>query len=495
MKRRSSVVRLAFSGVTAVLLAAQCGATAPDAAETGLLPASAARADTVLIGGKVISYRSDIAEMLLRRVDGSPQATMSATSYLAQGTDPAVRPVTFLFNGGPLSATIALRRGIAPDIAGAGPQRGTFTFTSNTDSLIDVTDLVFIDAAGTGYGRVLSEDAKAEIWGVRQDADAFARFIADWLEKHGRTRSPLFLMGESYGGTRAGFLSAALAQQGLAPKGVILISPTVAAGGDSPIGTGDPDAMALPTRAAIARFHGRGAYRALSLSQVTDRAATFARQTYAPALTRLSRLSPGERRRIAQRVADLTGIAVDQIDANGLRIPDFGDALLAGERLGRDDARLHAPIDEVKQLPPPYDEPGSSLVRGTFDQAAAYDSLYRFGYGYRPKGAFVSLSLEANRRWNYTVPGGVADIPTMFHDQMLTNPDLRVLVVAGYFDTTVPYLFPMAAYQAASLPPGRFSFQLLEAGHAVFDDPAARARAASLVRAFIVSSDRITPRR
>ncbi len=494
MKRRSRAVRLALSGITALLLVARSGATAPEAAGAVLLPAPAARADTVLIGGKVISYRSDVAETLLRRIDGSPQATMSATSYLAQGIDPAVRPVTFLFNGGPLSATIALRRGIAPEITGAGQQRGTFTFTSNTDSLIDTTDLVFIDAAGTGYGRVLSEDAKAEIWGVRQDADAFARFIADWLEKHGRTRSPLFLMGESYGGTRAGFLSAALSQRGFLPRGVILISPTVAAGGDSPIGTGDPDAMALPTRAAIAWFHGRGAYRALSLGQVTERAATFARRTYAPALSRLSRLSPRERQRIAQRVADFTGIAVNRIDANGVRSPDFGDALLAGERLGRDDARLHAPLNEMKLLPPPYDEPGSSLVRGTFDQATAYDSLYRYRYGYRANGAFVSLSLEANRRWNYTVPGRVVDIPTMFRDQMRINRDLRVLVLAGYFDTTVPYLFPMAAYQAASLPPDRFSFQLFEAGHAVFDDPAARAHAASAVRVFILSSDRITPR-
>lgn len=495
MSQRRTFVGRALSATVAILLVANAGIAAPKLSDADIVPASAARTDTILIDGKVIPFRSDITETLLRRADGTPQATMSATSYLAQGTDPAVRPVTFLFNGGPLSATIALRRGIAPEITGAGPQRGTFTFTSNTDSLIDVTDLVFIDAAGTGYGRVLNEEAKAEVWGVQGDAEAFARFIADWLEQHGRTRSPLFLMGESYGGTRAGFLSVALALRGLALKGVILVSPTVAAGGGSPIGTGDPDAMSLPTWAAIAQFHGRGAYRGLSLDQVTDRAAKFARLTYAPALTRIDRLSTGERQRIARRIADLTGMAAERIYANGLRVPDFGDALLAGERLGRDDARLHAPIEEMKKLPPPYDEPGSSLARGTYDQTAAYDSLFRFRYGYRPKSAFVSLSLEANRRWNYAVPGGVANIPTMFRDQMRTNPDLRILVLAGYFDTTVPYSYPMMAYNAASLPPGRFAFHLLEAGHAVFDDPKARAQAADLARSFIRSGSTITLRR
>ncbi len=413
---------------------------------------------------------------------------MSYTSYVAKpapgAASRALRPVTFLFNGGPLAATVALREGLAPVRTAPGRRPGEFVYQSNPQTLLDISDLVFVDAPGTGYGRVLTEKAKTDLWGVEEDGRAFAQFIQAWRASDKRPSAPIYIMGESYGGVRAGVLVRELAAQSTPVEGVILISPTFTAGSDGYFAGVDAAVAALPTQAAIARFHGRSVYSKLSVEQAANVARTFASTTYAAALARGDSLAPQERLAIAREISDLTGATTEKVLADDLRLTDFGDAVVPGQRIGRADGRYHAPIGDMLQLPPPYDEPGSSLVRDHYDRISALDGQYRYGFGYRPKAPFVYLSLEASRRWNTKVEGGSLSVPELLKRQMAANPRLNVLLLGGYFDTTVPYAAAAQAFTEAQLPPGRLSIVTLAAGHAVFSDPVASKRAKFSLRAF-----------
>jgi len=155
------------------------------------------------------------------------------------------------------------------------PLRG-FTFANNADSLIDASDLVFIDAPGTGYSRFLAEDAKPEYWGIEEDGPAFTEFIKTWLENHNRGASPKFILGESYGGTRTAQILKTLAarpQGTIQFRGVVQISPSLGTGSGDPMTNGA--AAVLPTEAAIARYYGRGAYSSKTLDEVANEVQTF----------------------------------------------------------------------------------------------------------------------------------------------------------------------------------------------------------------------------
>jgi carboxypeptidase C (cathepsin A) len=442
----------------------------------------------ITIHGREIAYVGETGETVLTNAAGQPRATISSTAYMAKGKDAKTRPVAFLYNGGPGSATIALREGIAPKHIEAGKARGEWVFADNPESLIDVTDLVFVDAPGLGYGRFYSEDAKAEYWGVEQDAAAFAQFVDKWLKSHGRTASPRFLVGESYGGVRSGFLAENLARMGLKVDRVALVSPSTSAGGANPLGARDRAVLALPTQAAVARFHHKGAYGILGVEQVAAKAQNFALGPYTEALAKGDALSDAEKDAIAKQVSDFSGVPVELILANRLRVTNFGDTLLPGERLGRDDGRLHAPVEEMKKLPVPYDEPGSTLYTLTYDQGKALDAMFADLFGYRSPTPFVRFSAEASGAWGKNkVTRGPTSIPLMFKDQMAADPKLRIFMLGGYYDTTVPYVQAQSDYHAADLPKGRFDYRTFHAGHAVFSDPVAQKMASDELRAFFTA--------
>lgn len=490
-------MRAAFIAAAAV---AAFGAAAPapyvlaqpavreTAAPSFVVPAMGSFRGSTTIRGKAVAWSAEAGETLVKGKSGKARATMSSVAYMADDGDPATRPVAFYYNGGPGSATVALREGLAPRIIAAGEQRGTFAFVDNGESVLDAADLVFVDAPGTGYGRFASDDARGDYWGVEEDAAAFADFVETWLKGHGRTASPRFIVGESYGGVRSGFLAENLAKRGLGVNGVILVSPSTSAGGQNPIGTREAATLALPTQAAVARSHGKGAYTDLTIEEVAARASTFAFGPFSAALAKGDKLGAVERRKIAAEISRFTGIAQDKVLSDNLRIRDFGDSLLPGERLGRDDGRLHADVAEMRKLPPPYDEPGSSLYTLTYDAGAAYDSFFRFQFGYKPVGPYVRLSLDAGRNWNGKVARGAVSIPMMFKDQMAADPKLKVMMIAGYFDTTIPYQRPLADYDAAKLPKDRYRSSIYQAGHAIFYDDAARRIAGDEMRAFFTTT-------
>ncbi|HEX7854874.1 MAG TPA: alpha/beta hydrolase [Sphingobium sp.] len=435
----------------------------------------------VSIRGGTYRYQAEVGEIPIHDDRGGVLATMSYTSYVVPDRRSAARPVTFLFNGGPLVATIALREGVGPIRTAPGTQRGEYRYEANPDSLLDQSDLVFIDAPGTGYGRFLTQDAKAKVWGVEQDLGAFAQFVQQWLSANGRQEAPVYLMGESYGGLRAALLATTL--EGKVPlQGVVLVSPAFSAGEIGMFGGIDPAVLNLPTQAAIARFHELGAYRHLTIEEVAAKAETFASGRYADALRHRSALTTRETRALALELAAFTGLSADAIIKSGLRIEGFADALIPGDRVGNEDGRARAPLAEVASLPPPFDQPDSSMARDTYDRTAALDSLFRYGFRYRPENSFVYLSLEANRQWDMKVTGGSVLAPSALKALANRSQRFRVFLMGGYFDAAAPYGGPLAGYNAAKLPRNRFTQRAYEAGHAIFSDQYARVAASDELR-------------
>lgn len=468
------------------------GAAAPAVEAAAAVPPIAKRDGRATVRGQAIAYRAEASEMVMRNAAGAPRATIFSVAYLADAGDPATRPVAFLFNGGPGGATIALREGLSPRMTVAGAAAGSFRFIDNPDSLIDTTDLVFVDAPGTGYGRFFGEGASAEYWGVSEDADAVADFIARWLAEHGRRASPLFLVGESYAGVRVGLVTARLADRAepLRVRGVALVSPSTSAGRSSgPANADEAAILALPSQAAAAQFHGRGAYVDQPVDVLAEKALAFGRGEYAAALAKGETLDPEERTRVAQTLSDYLGLPAQGLVESNLRLgrDAFVLGLLADrrERIGGSDARAHAPTALTETRQPPYNDPSTSPYTLTYDQTEAVEALFRREIGYAPVEPYIRLSIEANRAWNWSVPGGPISIPALFRDLMARDPDLEVTLMTGYYDLTIPYMRPVSEYLAANLPSDRFENRVFPAGHAVFSDPVGRKASTDHLRAFI----------
>lgn len=465
-------------------------AMAQHVAGADLAPAPATIDGVAKVRGRAIAYRATASETVMRNTAGAPRATIFSAAYVANGADPRRRPVSFLFNGGPGGATIALREGLGPRITANAAGPDGFAFVDNPDSLIDVTDLVFVDAPGTGYSRMLAEGASAEYWGVEEDARAIADFITDWLQRNGRMASPRFLVGESYAGTRVGFVADLMARRADRPmafNGVVLISPTTTAGGE--VGPSrDPAVVALPSEAAVAWFHGRGAHTAEPVETVAEAARQFAEGPYAQALAQGDRLDPAERANILATLAGYTGLPPAQLDGYALRPPisKFVLDLLAdkGERAGLSDGRAHALRSITDKNKPPWDDPSSSNFVLTYDLQKAVEAFYRQGFGYRPAADYVRLSYDANSKWNNRLARGPTSVPAMFKDLMAQDSRLSLILMMGYYDLTVPYARPLNDYLAADLPADRFSHHLYRTGHAVFSDAVGRPQSTDVLRAF-----------
>lgn len=457
--------RMMLSGAAALW----AGAGLPANAQTAI--PTAVRQGRITVRGRQIAYRAETGERVMRNGAGQGRATIFSVDYIAERADPKARPVSFVWNGGPGGASWHLREHLSPKMTVRAQTKTRYAFVANPDSPIDVTDLVFIDAPGTGYSRFLSEDAKPEYWGVEQDGQAFADFIAGWLKDHDRLASPVYLVGESYGGTRVGqiakFLAARPQPVGLA--GVVLISPTLGSGG--PANPPQP-VLALPSLAATAHFHGRGLRARQPLQAVVRAAEAFADGPYAAAIAK------GEvTDAMVDQVAGFTGLPRQAIvDAKlAPSLQQFRTGLLAdkGERLGGGDGREH-------KVPPPPAQDTVVTANDDYDLHASIVGLLTDELGYTPAGPYARDPVEANRKWNQQLTG-----PAYTPEILRTLPSKpKVFLVAGYYDLIVPYRQPLKALSAAGFAPGRFQAHIYPTGHGVYEDLASRPTATDDLRAF-----------
>lgn len=466
----------------------------------------------VEIGNTKVRYTAVVAESFLSNDQGQRTASLVSTSYLRTDSRRGqVRPVVFVFNGGPGSSSVWLHMGLV------GPRRIDFTdevqpettppfrIADNADSILDVADVVLFDPPGTGFSRVLADGKPEQFYGVTQDAQATVRFIEDWVRQHGRWQSPRFLMGESYGTVRAAVVAKLLtggpmmtgSMEGLTLNGVILLGQAMGAGGDDDTAF----ANALPTLAATAWYHGKVPKNGRTLEQHVADAEAFAATDYIGALYAGRRLDEANRVAIASRIAELTGLPEEFVRQQDLRISvgEFSNELLReeGKQVGRYDSRYTLPI-AANGNDPVADDPAMAQYVPGF--VAVLNSYMRDELGVSLAEDYLAIEFRnVNAQWDWGNGPGIpsdrnsaADLATA----MRRNPDLWLYVGSGYYDLATTLGSAAYTIAHADFPPERVWVRSYESGHMPYLGPDSRAKLASDLRAFIqqASSHSVEPK-
>jgi len=439
---------------------------------------------TVTIDGQKLNYKAVAGTMpLLDNDEQDTTARMSFVAYFKDGvTDLSSRPVTFLYNGGPGSSTLWLHMG------SFGPKRvvadGTthlpgppYKLVNNDYSLLDATDLVFIDAPGTGFGRI-EKGKESYYYGVDQDALAFSQFIQRFITIYERWNSPKFLFGESYGTTRSAVLAKMLQQNSIDLNGVILLSQILNFGFsvDGPArdpGNNKPYELSLPTYAATAWFHNKLPNKNSNLQAFLKEVEQFAMNDYALALDKGAKLDAASFDKIANQLHQYIGLPVDYIKKANLRIDggEFEQQLLSADELatGRLDTRFSGPIsDPLAQRS--FSDPQSDAISGAY-VALLNDYMrkeLKFGNTmvYRP-------NIYGRSNWDMKHFGSPGTLNVMgdLASAMKGNPLMKVMLATGYYDLATP--FYEGVYELEHLPitsalQKNISYAFYESGHMVY---------------------------
>jgi carboxypeptidase C (cathepsin A) len=406
-----------------------------------------------------------------------PRAQIFSTSYVLDDADPLTRPVTFAFNGGPGSSSVWLHLGLF------GPRRvvmgdaGSLTgppygLTDNLETLLQVSDLVFIDPVTTGYSRISTGRPAGDFHGFTRDVESVAEFIRLWASRNGRWLSPKFLAGESYGTTRASALAHHLAESyGMYVNGLMLISSVLDIGSvDFTEGNDLPYSLYLPTYTAAAHYHGAitGDLRSL----VAD-AEDFAAQELPWALARGHRLTDADRARVVERYAALTGLNRDYVERANLRVDLFAFAaeLLRSSStlLGRLDLRFQGWLTDANEARMSDYDPALSAITGPY--AAALNAYLRGELGYASDLAYNILTPKVNP-WSYKeFEGRSVEVTTALAQAMRSNPHLRVHVACGYYDGATPHFAAEHVFAHLRIPAAaheRIEWARYEAGHMMY---------------------------
>jgi len=460
----------------------------PDVAAASATEDAQPSRHSVQIDGRTISYTATPGTLVIRDDDGKPTASVFYTAYTVDGAKN--RPVTFLFNGGPGSSTMWLHMGsIGPvrvDTPNVGPSAtAPYRIVANPHSLIDRSDLVFIDAVGTGYSRPLGDMKGPEFWGVDGDIDAFAKAIQRWVTKYNRWDSPKFIMGESYGTLRAGGLVYALQQRGMPMNGVMLVSSILNYGIRNP-GFDQQDVMYLPSYAATAWYHKR-AGQGSDLPSFVAAAQAYARGPYLLALQKGDTLTAAEAQTVAAELSKFTGLSPQFLLENDLRVDlgRFRKELLRDQRLsvGRLDSRFTGSDVDAGSDNPDYDAADAQLSGayvGALNTYLAEDLGYKTKLQYRPN---YYSKINPSWDWKHKAAGDnraspVANTALDLAAAMRENPKLKLLSANGYYDMATP--FSGAEYDIGhmQLGPGlrsNVSFTYYPAGHMFYIKPEALA--------------------
>jgi len=435
-----------------------------------------------------MKYAATAGTLTIRDDEGKPIASVFYVAYTADGVqDMKRRPVTFFYNGGPGSSTLWLHMGsFAPErVQTTSPEAirpAPFQFGPNKDTLLDKTDMVFIDAIGTGYSRALGDKKDKDFWGVDQDADGFARAIQRYVSKNERWQSPKVLFGESYGTTRSATLANVLQDRDMQMNGVVLLSSILNYGIRQP-GFDRVYLNYLPSFAATAWYHHKIANPPADVATIVQQAREFANGPYAAALAEGSSLDPQTRNDIAQKVAALTGLTPQFVLAANLRIDPFRfrKELLRDHRLtvGRYDARFPGVDSDAAGETPEYDA-SDTAIGGAF-VANFHDYMTR-ELGYKTDMPYrVSAYSADGFKWDFEhrIPGrrgsqAWPDVAVDLGIAMRTNPYLHVLSLNGYYDLATPFFGTEHDLKHMDLDPDQaknFSFRYYPSGHMAYLNP------------------------
>ncbi len=427
---------------------------------------------TAKIGGQTVAYAAE-AGWLPIRDDGKLVAKMFYIAYTKSGvSDASTRPMIFSFNGGPGTASVWMHMGytgprrVVYDDDGFA-QRPPAALEDNPHSILDVADIVYIDPIATGFSRMVEGEDIHKFHGKLSDIQSVGDFIHSFLIKKDRWTSPKFVIGESYGTTRAAGLAGSLQTRfQIYLNGVILVSMT---GIDVERGPDVGYATALPQRTATAWYHRQLAadLQAKPLKDVLAEAEGFAMGEYLGALVKGDRLGDAERNRVAERLARFTGLTADYVESANLRVDSrrFWKELLRDQRLtvGRLDSRYLGVDRDAAGENPEYD-PALTDWNGPFGNAV--NKYLRSELRYNPE---LQYNVWGNvRPWAQDEGQSVAE---MLRDAMRANPYLKVLIQGGYYDAATDYF--TAVYSISHIQPGgefkdRFRFAWYESGHMMY---------------------------
>jgi carboxypeptidase C (cathepsin A) len=408
------------------------------------------------LGGKTLKYTATAGTLIIRDEEDKPYGSVFYVAYTLDGADVAARPVSFLYNGGPGSASLWLHMGSFSPVRittdSPNPTSGPpFKLVPNQYSLLDRSDLVFIDAPLTGYSRAVGKAMPKDFAGVDQDLHAFDRFIIRYLTVNQRWNSPKFLIGESYGTTRSAALADMLGNDGVQLNGVVLISSilnyNIRAGGYDTLYVGN-----LPSYAAAAWYFNKIPNKPADLAAWVQQAREFASGPYAHALFAGHNLPAAELDSVAKEVSRFTGLSVDYVKETNLRISPtrFRKEVLREDRrtLGRYDMRFEGVDTDAAGEAPSYDASDAG-ISGAF-VAALHDYLerelkYESTDAYRPSAGNIGQWDWKHRPTSGGTgqgPGGEQAQPYVAADlasAMRKNPHLKVFSANGYFDLATPF--------------------------------------------------------
>ena len=492
-------------GLCFVLAAAMCAApgalaqrgpaaqTPPAAAEATPVPPEnhSATAHELTLDGKTLHYTATAGNLLIDDEEEKPYGSIFYVGYTLDGvSDPRTRPVTFLYNGGPGSASMWLHMGSvgpvrvvtsSPEATGPGP----YQIVPNNYSLLDKTDLVFVDAPGTGFSRPVGKATIRNFAGTDQDVQAFRKFIERYASVNHRWNSPKFLFGESYGTTRSAALAAALEDDGVALNGVVLMSTilnyfTRAPGSDAVyIGY-------LPSFAAIAWYYEKIQHKGQDMTSFLNEVRAFARGPYSEALAQGHNLPAAQVDAIAARLSAYTGLSQQFIKEANLRISmtRFRKELLRDQRqiLGRYDARFEGTDIDAAGEDPGYDPSGTGIT-GAF-VSAFHDYLDR-ELKYTSKETYYPRGPGINQVWDHShrppAAGGAggaqpqalrdAYVAGDLADAMRKDPHLKVFSVNGLFDLATPFFITEFDLSHMELDPKlrqNIEFAYYPSGHMIY---------------------------
>ncbi len=453
---------------------------------------------SITVDEETINYTARAGTMVLRDDEGNPKASFFFVSYTKDGADPAKRPVTYAFNGGPGSSSVWLHMGaFGPKRVDYGDAEGhaarpPYHLVDNENTLLDVTDLVFIDPVTTGFSRAIPFKDAANFHSVQSDAKSVGEFIRLWTTRYGRWSSPKFLAGESYGTARAAALSGWLQTQGLYPNGIILMSCVLdfeASRFDS--GNDLPYIVFLPTYTAIAWYHKKlpADLQALPIESVTSQSENFALGEYAHALMEGDRLPEAEHQSVVRQLARLTGLSADYIEQANLRIriDRFDKELLRSERrtVGRLDGRFTG-IDKDSAGESPEYDPSLASIFGEF--TAVFNDYVRKDLKFESDLPYEILTPKV-QPWRFDqAQNRYLDVGEILRGAMSRNPYLKVFVANGYYDLATPFAATRYTFARMQLDPAvrkNVSMDFFEAGHMMYIDRKAHAKLKRDIAAFI----------
>ncbi|MBU6470256.1 MAG: peptidase S10 [Gammaproteobacteria bacterium] len=485
---------LACLPMLALLLTASAFAADAPGAATAKAPAATAPVPketksvtqgSVTINGQAIKYTATAGTLILRDAKNEPTASMFYVAYTRDGADAKTRPLTFVYNGGPGSSSIWLEMGaFGPVRVEVSDAQATppppYGIVPNQYSLLDKSDLVFIDMVGSGYSRLVGKGEGKDFWGVDQDVASFGQFIQRYITANNRWNSPKYLLGESYGTTRSANLADWLQQNGVALNGVVLQS-TILNYGDTMPGTDLEYITYLPSYAAIAWYHNKLPNKPAELAPFLEQVRAFARGEYADALFQGSKLPQSEYNDVLAKLVQYTGLSAQFLKNANLKVSptQFRAELLRDEDriLGRYDARYEGINSDNAQAFPEYD-PSDTGIGPAYTAAWNWYVKNRLRYETTETYRVTGYNIIGPWDWKHPLPGRrsfftppLPDVAANLGDAMRKNPHLKVFSANGYYDLATPFFKTEFDLDQLDLPPAIYKniqFYYYPSGHMLY---------------------------